>query len=266
MSAGRGIFKNVIVAILLLGFIAISVNVALQQKRDLRCTKLSINILDSAKTNFVRPKTIDSLIFGIWGNVKGRKITSDDIYAIENLVESQMFVEWSDVFYNSKGEISVNLTQREPIMRIITETGYDFYVDSALYVLKPTPDWNKTVPIISGKPAFTFDTDFYGFVDEKKAPKDAAYIKKLINFVQFISKDDFLRDFIMQIYIANDGKSEQVSIMPRIGQQVVVIGELSDFENKLLKTKAFYLQCYGSADIDSITQVDVSYSGQIITR
>lgn len=261
MSSGRGVLKNFLVATMLLAYIVVSIMVVTDRRSVARLERVAVAVLDSVDECFVTASVVDSLIGS--STLIGKQIDQVDLFAIENIVSAQPYVAWCNVSSDIRGIITIRLTQRMPIVRMISESGYDFYMDSTLHVLKPDPICHKNVPIVSGNLKFGFTDDFYGELDQKNSAKDIEYLKKLINFVEFIDADEFLRDFVMQIYVEAD---RNIVIAPRLGSSVIAFGGLADFSDKLSKVKAFYMQCYGTSALDSVKRVDVRYAGQVIIK
>jgi cell division protein FtsQ len=77
-----------------------------------------------------------------------------------------------------------------------------------------------------------------------------------------IDADTFLRAQMVQVYITEDKKFE---LIPRVGNHIIVLGDISDLDEKLNKLQIFYhdgLNRTGSWNDYSI--IDLQYKNQIV--
>ena len=91
---------------------------------------------------------------------------------------------------------------------------------------------------------------------------------KLINFVKFVGYDDFWNAFIVQIRVNGaDPQTEdepQVEIVPRAGDQVIALGGIDAYEQKLDKLMSFYRKAVLYEGWDRYRYVNLKYKDQIV--
>jgi hypothetical protein len=98
-----------------------------------------------------------------------------------------------------------------------------------------------------------------GNIDEKYASKELA------EFGKFLQMDDFWNNQIEQIYVTKNRKGKRVvELVPRVGDQIVYLGVLDDYEKKLRKLRKFYDRAIGTVGWKKYAQVNLEYDNQII--
>ena len=142
------------------------------------------------------------------------------------------------------------------------------------YVLPQQRQFSSYVPIVTGRFELPFPRDYVGPLDslagssEKKVGKNYLFLAKLINFVKFVGYDDFWNAFIVQIRVNGaDPQTEdepQVEIVPRAGDQVIALGGIDAYEQKLDKLMSFYRKAVLYEGWDRYRYVNLKYKDQIV--
>ena len=91
---------------------------------------------------------------------------------------------------------------------------------------------------------------------------------KLINFVKFVDSDDFWKAFIVQIHVvgsqAGDGYDPDIEIVPRAGDQVIMLGSVDGYEQKLVKLLSFYRHAVAYEGWNCCSYINLKYKDQIV--
>lgn len=222
-----------------------------------RCREIVTEISDNSPYLFIT----DSVVKLACGEAVGKQIDELDIYDIERNLRNQFYVDSAEVFTNLEGELVVKIWQNEPLVRVISEEGYDFYLDSTLKILPPQKHLRADLPVVSGKMKFDFEKKFFGKIDHNSQKNSSEFLGKIINFVRLIDSDEFLRNFIVQVYVDSNG---EVELIPRVGEQVILFGKLNECREKLEKLKIFYQKSMASGWWQSAKTVNVRYKQQVI--
>ena len=88
---------------------------------------------------------------------------------------------------------------------------------------------------------------------------------KLTEFGCFLQKNEFWNRQIEQIYVMKNKKGERVvELIPRVGNQVVYLGSLDDFQGKLRRLRLFYDKAIDAVGWEKYARVNLEYDNQII--
>lgn len=265
MSPGGRKIVNVLLLVLLVAYTVVSVHYCSGRERELKCRGGEIVIRDSAQLRFVTPAIVRHWLADSGVRLNGVPLREVDVYAVERLIESQYYVSQAEAYTAIDGLLHIVLSQRRPVLRVVSESGHNFYIDSALVLLPPQPDCIAEVPTVSGKLPLGFPVDYFGRLDEKKFPRERELLHNLLNFVHQVDTDRFLAALTVQVYY--DGK--EVRLLPRVGGQTIRFGEIADsaaVARRLRKLSRFYRKSFGEGWWRSATEIDLRFRGQVVCK
>lgn len=223
------------------------------RKRECKCRKAEVTILDSLASSAVNKREILDILEQ---NSLGRNLASLNVKAIEEKVMENGEVVSAEVYATNYNKVAVRLTQRRPVARFKCGAK-SFYCDSTGYLF-PAKHYLET-PIITGCVPMPEDEHFKGFMGQEQA----AVIKNLSRLASFIESDNFLKKQIQQIEVAENG---EITLYPAIGRQTVLFGQCDSFAGKFRKLEAYYRNIAPTKGNDAYSTVNLKYKNQIICR
>lgn len=260
MTRNNIIILNSLVALASLAYLTLSGLLWYDKGGQTKCKQVNVKIIDKSPYHFVNDSIVREWISESKIPTIGIPLRLIDTHKIESELKKHHFIDSIQAYTTMDGELTIKLSQCIPLVRIVSNSGYDFYVDSSLTILPIQPHFRADIPMVSGESKFSFSANYYGALD-KKNDSDRQLLKKITNFVNIISKDDFLQNLVVQIYINNSGGIE---LVPRIGEQVVVFGSLNNIEEKLMKLKKFYQVSFSQKWWIDKKIINVEYENQVI--
>ena len=224
-----------------------------QNERARKVERVSIVVKDAHERNFITPEIIHNIIDNEGLNPIGRNIDSLDLARINRAVEGYCFTAEAITYVDYEGTLTVEVTQREPVVRIRTESGHDLYLTRGPYVLPVQPHASLNLPIVTGNVELPFGRSFEGSLrewladGEKNHKENYNFLCKLINFVVSSESDEWLKGRIVQINLvapATKGKGDEfreptVEIVPSDGDYIVELGELENVDAKVERWRTF---------------------------
>lgn len=265
MSPGGRKIVNVTLLVLLVAYAVVAVRYCSGREKELKCAGVEIVVRDSAALKFVTPDIVQGWLRDSGVRTVGMPLREVDVYGVERLVEGKDYVARADAYTSIDGQLHIALTQRRPVLRVVSEAGHNFYLDSALVLLPPQGECIAEVPVVSGRLPLGFSDAYFGRLDEKKFPQERELLYNLLNFVHQVDTDRFLTALTSQIYF--DGK--EVRLLPRMGNQVIRFGEVSDsaaVAARLRKLSEFYRKSFAEEWWRSATEVDLRFRGQVVCK
>lgn len=255
-------------------YIAVSSRYCSDQKEKTLCRRIDVVVSDSARMNFITPAMVRAWFAQEKKEIFQQEIGQVNTLEIDAFIRRRGFVRDVRVYMTLDGVLHVELTQRRPIARVCSANGYNFYITDDDYILPTQRHEVVYVPVITGIVLPPFGRDFVGSLpreengDEKKVSKNYVFFSNLINFVKFVREDDFWNSFIVQIDLQGGDKAAsydpQVRIVPRVGNQVVILGSLENYPEKLARLMSFYRNGLAYEGWDSYRYIDVQYAGQVV--
>ena len=265
MSSGGRKILQILLLVLLAAYSVVAVRYCSDREAAVRCSGVEIEVADSAVQRFVTPEIVLRWLADSGVRTVGVPLREVDVYAVERLVEQQVYVLQADAYTAIDGLLHITLTQRRPVVRVVSEAGHNFYLDSTLVLLPPQADCLASVPVVSGRLPLGFPTDFFGRLDEKKFPRERELLHNLLNFVHQVDTDRFLDALTAQIYY----EAGEITLLPRVGGQIVRFGAIVDSAavgRRLRKLSRFYRASFAEGWWRTATEVDLRFRGQVVCK
>lgn len=218
-----------------------------------RVERLEVVVKDADQRGFLTPEIVSGLIDREGLNPVGKALDSIDLARINHAVEAHSFTKKAITYVDYEGTLTVEVTQREPVMRVRTSEGHDFYLTRDVRVLPAQPHATLNLPIVTGDVKLLFGKSFEGSLrewlaeGEKNQRENYNFLCKLINFVTFTEEDEWLAGRIVQINLTqptsntpSKGFQEpEIEVIPSDGGYVVELGRLERMEEKIARWRTF---------------------------
>lgn len=257
---------NVLILVLLVGYAVVAIRYCSGRERELKCTGVAIVVRDSAELGFVTPEIVRKWLADSAVKSAGLSLREVDVYEVERLLGSKDYVSEAEAYTAIDGLLHIELRQRRPLMRVVSEAGHNFYVDSTLALLPPEAYCIAEVPVVSGKLPLGFPAGSYGNPDEKKFSKERELLHNLLNFVHQVDSDDFLRALVSQIYFSEG----EIVLLPRIGGQTIRFGRIDEgadiVARRLGKLSQFYRRSFSEGWWREAREIDLRFRGQVVCK
>jgi cell division protein FtsQ len=202
---------------------------------------------------FIDRQEIDKILEMSSHTLVGRRIDNINIHELENKLKVNPFIEFAKVYVDMDGTIHVEVSQRQPILRIMNRFDQDFYVDQ--HGLKMPLSQNFTARVLVAN----------GFIDELFAKKvdslHTVLAKDIFRTADFIRRDSLWDAQIAQIYI---NEQHEIELIPRVGNQRILLGNADSLSLKFNNLKVFYKQALPLVGWDAYKLINIKYSNQVI--
>lgn len=215
--------------------------IAFLQRRDLVCEHIIVQVENRENYSFIKAENIASFLNNNGIKCVGLKTSEINLLEVENTVKKIKVVRDAVCYFNMKGDLYVKVWQRIPQYRVKSLSG-DYFVDDNREIFPANSSTVAYVPLITGKLSTDFATN------------------QLFDLISFIENDRFLATAFTQITV-ND---ERVSLIPRVGNFVVVLGDVDNFESKLTKYKTFIKKVYKYKEWNKYSVISLEYKNQVV--
>lgn len=221
------------------------------KKAGVKCT--SVNVSIPGGQYFIDKQEVDHIIEVTSHSLVGRPIENINIQELEDKLKANPFIEFAKVYVEMDGVLRVEVSQRQPILRVMNRYDMDFYVDQ--HGLKIPLSANFTARVLVAN----------GFIDELFTNRvDSLHTrlaKDLFKTADYIRKDSLWDAQIAQMYVNTD---REIELIPRVGNQRILIGNADSLNVKLNNLQAFYKQVLPKVGWDTYKVINVKYTNQVI--
>ena len=233
------------------GMIALLV-AALYKKQATRCKGMEVKIAGETQHFFLDKNDVSAVINQICGNkLVGSPLKELDLMKMEKELKKDPWVKKAELYFDKDGVLIASIEEKNPAARVFCMSGNSFYIDEQLSMLPLSDRHTARLPM------------FTGFPSDLKVlqKKDSLLLADIYQLSRKISKDTFLMAMVDQVNINSGRKFE---LIPKMGDQLIVFGDMENADVKLGKLKLFYSKVLSKKGFSKYKKVDLQYHDQIV--
>jgi cell division protein FtsQ len=202
---------------------------------------------------FIDKQEVDNILKVHSHQLIGRNMESINIHDLEKKLKANPFIESAKVYTDMDGIIKVEISQRQPMLRVMNQFDQDYYIDQ--HGLKIPLSANFTAKVIAAN----------GYIDEVFANKiDTLHTdiaRQLFKVADFINRDSLWSAQIAQVYV-NQG--HEIELIPRVGNNRILLGNADSLESKFHNLLVFYKQALPQVGWDRYKVINIKYANQVV--
>lgn len=223
------------------------------KKQTVKCT--DVKILIPGADNFIEREEIDAILKEDQGVLLGRNLERINIHQIEKKLQSNPYIGFAKVYVDMDGVLHIEVKQRQPIVRILNETGQDFYIDNDGLKMPISSNFTANVLVATGHISEVFGSR----VDtlHTKLARD------LYKTAQYIKKDTLWDAQIEQIIVDQQNDME---LIPRVGNQRIILGNADSLDKKMNNLLIFYKKAMPQVGWEAYKTINIKYTNQIVCQ
>jgi cell division protein FtsQ len=179
-------------------------------------------------------------------------IADIDIRELERVLNQSSFIQQAEVYVTGSHKIKIEITQREPIVRIQPEANEEpYYLDRFGEQVPVVRNFAIRVPMATGD-IEQYDPEFM----ESETNLNAVY-----QLAMKIKSDEFLAALIEQIHF---DEKENIILIPKIGKEKILLGDVAQLDEKMEDLKTFYKEGITREGWNKFAYLNLKYDNQII--
>jgi cell division protein FtsQ len=221
------------------------------KKAELVCKRIKVYI--PGNQYFIDRQEVDNILQASSHTLIGRRLKNIDIHALENKLKKNPFVELATVYTEMDGTLQVEVSQRQPVLRVMNRFDQDFYVDQHGLKMPLSQNFTARVLVVNGY----IDELFANKVDSLHTP----LAREIFKTADFIRKDSLWDAQIAQLYV---NENHEIELVPRVGNQRILLGNADSLGTKFDNLKIFYKQALPMVGWDAYKLINIKYSNQVI--
>jgi len=189
---------------------------------------------------FITHEMVNKLLIQNSGNLKNQPKESIILRVLEEGIEANEMIEKAEVYLTVDGVLKTRALQRKPIARIQVNSGA-YYLDDKGLKMPLSKNYSARVPIVTGV----------------KSDND---LKLVYKFCNTVLNDGFMQKQIVGFKIENN----TFELKTRMGNQMILFGNLYQTESKIKNLKAFYQKVIADKTLKDYSKINLKYKGQVV--
>ena len=229
---------------------------AVEQKEGKSIQQVNINIepLPDGHKLITPDDVILSIKRSFGYELPGMPLGAINVERLERVIRNDPFVIDAEVFVDSKLDVNIDITQRNPMVRIVDNNGFNYYLDENGVKMPISKHFTPRLLTATGNiPPHSPD-----FLNRKRH-----VLKDVFNLTAMIQNDPFYEPLIEQIHVSN---RREFILVPKLGKQKIIFGSFADAQEKLNNLKTFYKEGLPYAGWHKYRTFNVKYKGQVVAK
>ncbi|MDL2291715.1 cell division protein FtsQ [Bacteroides sp. OttesenSCG-928-F21] len=207
------------------------------------CQDIELEIKDSVNTGFVTKKEITSILKKHNLYPVGKEMETIQSELLEEKLAAHPLIDKVECYKSPSAKLCIEVSQRIPILRVMSRNGENYYIDNKGAVLPPEAKCVANLVIITGQVEKSFA------------------MKELYQFGLFLQRNRFWNGQIEQVNVL---PGKEIELVPRVGDHIIFLGKLTNYEGKLDRVKEFYRKGLNKVGWNKYKRINVEFENQII--
>ena len=217
------------------------------------CAEVAVIIDEEDHDAFVDSTAVMQMLNEAEINPVGRKMKFVDLDEIKRIVEKNPFVTSAECYSNNNGmevgkaRVCVKVHQLVPVALVYDRHDVSYYVDASGNIIETDSLFARNILVANGEINRNF------------------VVSDLAAFANYIHSDDFWDNQIEQVYVEYDKNKERVvTLIPRVGEQRIYLGPITDYDKKLKRLRKFYEQGMSVVGWNKYSVLNLEYDNQVV--
>ncbi len=238
---------------------AVLVMSAVSARADhVNCQEIRVSVKDSLVFRFVERQDVGEMLLREGGPLLGNPLTGINTDEIERKVEKHPFVRNAEAYATSDGLLHVEISQRQPLLRLMGPGQRDLYLDEEGFL----------VPNLERKPARILicngslpDPGSIRSATPVDSVRNADWYRQVYELSRFIADHPFWNDQFEQLYVRPD---RELELIPRVGPHMILLGPVSGYREKLHKLLVLYDEGLSRLGWNQYEWINLKYQNQVV--
>lgn len=243
------LFKNISGLIIFSVFVTLAAGWGLNQGRFVPSVEVDISTEPNINRSLISEHYIKDFVARNTGIELDllTHIDNETLLLVRDAMLKNIFVRDAKVYFNQTGELKIQIFSKEPIARVIDQKGKNFYITNIGDIVPYSKSYSPRVMIVLGETPLP---DMQSWDD-------------LVDLVQYIHKDDFLKALIESVHFE---EQDHIIMTPKLGDFKIDFGSPSHVNEKFDKLKSFYESTYDKIDWKKYGTIKLDYKDQIVLK
>jgi cell division protein FtsQ len=233
---------TLLLLLLILAYLIAAVTVFNTRPEEEICKGVELVVKDSIDHGFITPKEVSRILEAHKLSPKGKQMGEVNTRAIEEQLRQHPLVREAECYRTPGGHITIEVSQRIPLLRVMATNGEDYYVDEEGKAM-PTVGQSAYVPVATG------------FIRREFATT------ALYELARYLQKNALWRDQVEQINVT---ASQELELVPRVGEHIIFLGKPGDYDQKFTRLEKFYKKALNEIGWNKYARISLEFDNQII--
>lgn len=237
------------VTLIVLGVMAAFVE---QNHEAKSCKEIIVKLHSIGEDNLITQNEILKLISANGADpIEGKSLAEVQLNWIETQLKNNPYISDAQAYIDLDGKLVVDVKQSSPVIRVINPKNETYYLDSSTRRIPVSASGVVLVPVATA-------SGIYSQLNYSSMRQLDSCLAKVGTQIQ---ANTYMQALCGQVLIADSCK---FSIMPRLGNMEIFLGDTSELPHKFARIKAFYQSTLPQMGWTKYKKINLEYTNQII--
>ncbi len=188
------------------------------------------------------------------GDLQNIAVDSISLEAIEEKYMANPFVKDCRTYIDKHSILQIEIVERIPLLRILSENGGDYYIDREGLSMPVSDHFTPRTMLATGNIAL---------LPLESTVDSSALHENLFRLAQAIEADPFMSSFVSEIHVNDKG---QINLYPLVGDFTIRLSKTNKIEKKFENLKIFLRDGLSRLGWDKYSELVIDYDNQIIGK
>ena len=226
---------------------------------------LDITVNATGENQFVDEDDVKHFFIERHDALLNAEVKDVNINALEKALNSHPAIENADLSVDVNGDVKINVTQRTPLVRVLTMGGESYYIDTQSKLMPLSDKYTARVLVVNGYVHEPYARRCMFSVNQIAANeifKEVSMLDDIYEMATYITKDTLLNDLVQQLSV---NEEKEFEIYPSIGNHKIIFGDATDIAEKFEKLKVFYREGLNKTDNwNKYSTISLKYKNQVV--
>ncbi|KAF5058501.1 hypothetical protein DSECCO2_345840 [anaerobic digester metagenome] len=233
-----------------------------QKQQDVICPEFIIGISNEGPHQLISEQYIRQQITQAGFRIKRQRLADIRAEEIQELLMRNPYIRSANITIGVNGSVKANIIQRQPLIRVFTETGRQFYIDSEGIIMPVNADFTARVMVANGNiPDISLKSGNDRNKDVKPEKNLHPELLKVFLTAKAVKQDVFSEALTEQIFINTAG---EIELIPKLGNHTILLGDTTLLNDKLNKLKLFYKQGIRNDAWNKYVMINLKFRDQVV--
>lgn len=260
----KKIFVTVLWIMALSGLMASLAFVGKKEKL-VKAENIDITVNTTGENQFIDEDGVKEFFSERQDVILNTEVKNIDIHALEKALNSHPAIENADMSVDVNGDVKINVTQRTPLVRVLTMGGESYYIDTQSKLMPLSDKYTARVLVVNGfihEPYARRSMFSVNEIAKNEIFKEVSMLDDIYEMATYISKDTVLNGLIHQLSV---NEEKEFEMYPSVGNHRIIFGNAADIAEKFEKLKIFYKEGLNKTDNwNKYAVINLKYKNQVV--
>lgn len=213
-------------------------------------SSVAVHIRNDKKYHFIEQQEIMDLAINKDNiDITHTPVSKLNLHAMEQRILSDPWISGAQVYVDNDRVLQMHVTQRIPVVRVFQRNTVSYYMDTTLSIMPLSRNYIYYTSVVTNVPEIKNDSISW------------ALRQQIVSMVRHIQHDSFWNAQISQVIVDSVGMFE---LVPMIGNQRVIFGDVANMNEKFNNLFVFYKNVLNKIGWDKYETLDVRYKDQVV--